>query len=72
MARCRDGVKGPKNGGQGGSGFGGGGFTRGPREMFPAICATCGKECTVPFGSVPSLGRPDNNSIGESDLMFFN
>jgi len=34
-----------KNGNQGG----GGGFFREQREMFPAVCATCGKETTVPF-----------------------
>ena len=27
----------------------GGGYSRGPREMFPAVCAQCGKETTVPF-----------------------
>ncbi len=26
------------------------------RQMFPATCATCGKECTVPFE--PKTGRP--------------
>jgi len=26
------------------------------REMFPAICASCGKECEVPFE--PRSGRP--------------
>ncbi|MDR3585681.1 MAG: zinc-ribbon domain containing protein [Desulfosporosinus sp.] len=41
-----------KNGNQGG----GGGFSRGPREMFPAVCATCGKETTVPFR--PSGDKP--------------
>ncbi|MCB8816395.1 zinc-ribbon domain containing protein [Desulfosporosinus shakirovi] len=34
----------------------GGGYSRQPREMFPAICATCGKETTVPFQ--PSGDRP--------------
>jgi CxxC-x17-CxxC domain-containing protein len=43
-----------KNGNQGGGG--GGGFSRGPREMFPAVCATCGKETTVPFR--PSGDKP--------------
>ena len=27
-----------------------------PREMFPAICAECGKECEVPFK--PTEDRP--------------
>lgn len=26
------------------------------REMFPAVCAACGKECTVPFS--PREDRP--------------
>ncbi|AFQ44477.1 MULTISPECIES: zinc-ribbon domain containing protein [Desulfosporosinus] len=34
----------------------GGGYSRQPREMFSAICATCGKETTVPFQ--PSGDRP--------------
>ena len=33
----------------------GGGSDR-PREMHQAICATCGKECSVPFR--PSSGKP--------------
>jgi len=41
-----------KNGNQSSSG----GFSRGPREMFPAVCATCGKETTVPFR--PSGDKP--------------
>ena len=27
----------------------GGGYDRGPREMFPVVCADCGKNTTVPF-----------------------
>ena len=30
-------------------GTGGGGMSRGPRQMFPAVCAQCGKETEVPF-----------------------
>ena len=34
----------------GGNGGGGGGMSRGgPRQMFPAVCAQCGKETQVPF-----------------------
>ena len=33
----------------GGGGGGGGGFSRGDREMFSAICGSCGKEAKVPF-----------------------
>ena len=39
-------------GGGGGRGFGGGG----PRQMFPATCASCGKGTEVPFK--PSGSRP--------------
>jgi len=28
---------------------GGGGFARPQREMYPAVCSSCGKETTVPF-----------------------
>ena len=35
---------------------GGGGFDRGPKEMFKATCAECHKECDVPFK--PSGDRP--------------
>ncbi len=35
---------------------GGGGYSRQEREMFPAVCATCGKETTVPFQ--PSGDKP--------------
>lgn len=38
--------------GGGGGGFGGGR----PKEMFKATCASCQKECEVPFK--PSGGRP--------------
>jgi len=36
---------GRRGGGGGGGGFGGGGR----REMFPAVCAQCGKQTQVPF-----------------------
>lgn len=46
--------------GEGGGGYGdrtgGGGYNRGPREMFSATCANCGREAQVPFqptGSKP-------------------
>ena len=47
---CREAKK-AKNGNQCGGGYG-----RQEREMFPAICATCGKETTVPFQ--PSGEKP--------------
>ncbi|MFY9120794.1 MAG: zinc-ribbon domain containing protein [Syntrophomonadaceae bacterium] len=34
----------------------GGGYGRSEREMFPAVCASCGKDTTVPFQ--PSGDRP--------------
>ena len=41
-----------------GTGFGdrGGGYSRGPREMFTATCSSCGKEASVPFR--PTSGKP--------------
>ena len=38
-----------RSGGRGGS-FGG------PRKMYKAVCADCGKECELPFQ--PTEGRP--------------
>ena len=38
---------------------GGGGYgsrDRGPREMFSAVCSTCGREAQVPFR--PTSGKP--------------
>jgi CxxC-x17-CxxC domain-containing protein len=35
---------------------GGGGSSQGPRQMYPAVCAQCGKETEVPFE--PRNGRP--------------
>jgi CxxC-x17-CxxC domain-containing protein len=39
------------NGGGGGysSGADRGGYSSGPRQMYPAICSSCGKETEVPF-----------------------
>ena len=37
-------------------GGGGGGAPRGPREMFPATCSSCGQETEVPFR--PTSGKP--------------
>ena len=39
-----------------GGGYGGGGYARQEREMFSAICASCGKEALVPFQ--PRTDRP--------------
>ncbi len=30
-------------------GYGGGGYSRGPREMFSAICSECGQTAMLPF-----------------------
>ncbi len=35
-------------------GYEGGGYRQ--RQMYPAVCATCGKDCQVPFE--PRNGRP--------------
>ena len=51
-------------GGYGDSGGYGGGYgdsggygaSRGPREMFTAVCSSCGKEAQVPFR--PTSGKP--------------
>jgi CxxC-x17-CxxC domain-containing protein len=32
-----------------GGGGGGGGYERAPRQMFDAVCSSCGKETQVPF-----------------------
>jgi CxxC-x17-CxxC domain-containing protein len=40
---------------EGGHGFGGG-YDRGPRQMFPATCSRCGNETEVPFQ--PTNGKP--------------
>ncbi|KTB48171.1 MULTISPECIES: zinc-ribbon domain containing protein [Dehalogenimonas] len=37
-------------------GGGGGASAGGPRQMFPAVCAACGRETQVPFE--PRNGRP--------------
>jgi CxxC-x17-CxxC domain-containing protein len=41
---------------QRGGGYGGGGGGYRQRQMYPAVCATCGKDCQVPFE--PRNGRP--------------
>ena len=45
-------------GGSGGGGGGGGsrGYSSGPRQMYPATCASCGQQTEVPFK--PSGNRP--------------
>jgi len=37
-------------------GYSGGGYDRGPREMFSATCSSCGREAQVPFR--PSGDKP--------------
>ena len=58
---CRDAKKSSQGGGGGGGyggrgGGGGRGFSSGPRQMFPATCASCNKPTEVPFK--PSGSRP--------------
>ncbi len=35
---------------------GGGGYSSGPRQLYPAVCSSCGKETEVPFQ--PSMDKP--------------
>jgi CxxC-x17-CxxC domain-containing protein len=42
--------------GSNGGGYESSGYDRGPREMFSATCATCGREAKVPFR--PSGAKP--------------
>jgi len=51
---CRAARKQQRGGGSGGYGGGGGGYRQ--RQMHPAVCASCGKDCEVPFE--PRDGRP--------------
>jgi CxxC-x17-CxxC domain-containing protein len=44
---CRAARKAERGESRGGSG--GGGYSREPRVMYPAVCASCGKETEVPF-----------------------
>ena len=46
---CRQARKAERNGSSGGYGYK-------PRQMFPAVCAECGKDTEVPFE--PREGRP--------------
>jgi CxxC-x17-CxxC domain-containing protein len=50
---CRQAAK--RDRGGGGSGGGGGGYG-GPRQMYDAVCASCGSACQVPFQ--PRQDRP--------------
>ena len=43
-------------GGNGGGGYSSSSYSRGPREMFDAVCARCNKETQVPFR--PTGARP--------------
>ena len=45
---CRDAAK-NRSGGGGGYGGGGGGRDRGPRQLFDAVCSSCGVQTQVPF-----------------------
>jgi CxxC-x17-CxxC domain-containing protein len=44
-----------RNGG-GFSGNRGGGYDRGPRQMYQVTCSRCGQSCEVPFE--PTAGKP--------------
>jgi CxxC-x17-CxxC domain-containing protein len=51
---CRQAKRDSGGGGRGGGGRGGG--YGGPRQMYDAVCATCGSACQVPFQ--PRQDRP--------------
>lgn len=54
---CRAANKARRNGGSAGyASSGSSDYTRTERQMYPAICATCGKETQVPFE--PRLDKP--------------
>jgi CxxC-x17-CxxC domain-containing protein len=53
---CRAARKQQRGGSGGGYSGGSGGGYRQQREMFPAVCASCGKSTQVPFE--PRNGRP--------------
>jgi CxxC-x17-CxxC domain-containing protein len=58
---CRQARKTERFGNGGGNSYGNNSFgnrsySSAPRQMFPAVCADCGKETTVPFE--PRQGRP--------------
>jgi CxxC-x17-CxxC domain-containing protein len=48
---CRAARKAARNGGSfsGGSSYGGSSYGSGERQMYPAVCAQCGKDTQVPF-----------------------
>lgn len=37
-------------------GYGGRGYSQGPRQMYAVVCASCGRDAEVPFE--PRQGRP--------------
>jgi CxxC-x17-CxxC domain-containing protein len=53
---CRDNRKASRDGGHGGGGYGGGGGgrDRGDRQMFSAVCTSCGAQTQVPFKPDPA------------------
>ncbi len=53
---CRAARKASSGGGYSRGGYSSGGYERREREMFPAVCAQCGKDTQVPFQ--PSGDKP--------------
>ena len=54
--RCPSCRQAKRAGGYGGGGGGGGGYGGGSRQMYDAVCASCGSACQVPFQ--PRQDRP--------------
>ena len=67
---CRQSRRNDRFGGGGGGGGGGFGYDRPRREMFPAVCAECGKDTEVPFqprGTRPVYCSDCYNKLGARD-----
>ena len=53
---CRDAAKAQRSGGGGYGGGGGGGYGRPQRQLYDAVCSSCGIQTQVPFQ--PSGAKP--------------
>lgn len=56
---ARKAQRGDSSGGGYGNSYGGGrsgGYSSSPRQMYPAVCSSCGRDTEVPFQ--PTAGKP--------------